>query len=144
MRIRPYEPADRAACLALFDGNVPDYFTGADRADFAAFLERVPATFLVIEERGIVACGGWYLDAERAGLAWGMVERSLHARGLGRALLEERLRRIREDGRARVIDLRTTQKVQGFYERLGFGTTRVLRDGFGPGLDRVEMALVLR
>jgi len=143
--MRSYATADRETCLAIFDGNVPAYFAAADRADFAGFLERRPGTFLVMEEKRVVACGGWYLEeaSRRAGLAWGMVERSLQAKGIGGALLLERLRQIRDDGRAEVVDLRTTQKVRGFYERFGFAAVRSTPDGFGAGLDRIEMELRL-
>lgn len=38
-RARPCAVGDRAACLALFDGNVPHVFTEAERAEFAAFVD---------------------------------------------------------------------------------------------------------
>jgi len=145
MNTRPYGRGDREACLALFDGNVPDFFDAGDRDGFARFLDDPTATLLVAEsaQGTVVACGGWYLDGDRAGLAWGVVARGFHSRGIGGALLRERLRQIRADGRARRVDLRTTQRVQGFYERFGFIVRSSIPDGFGPGLDRVEMELVL-
>jgi len=141
--IRLYAPEDRCACLALFDGNSPDFFAPSDRAEFSTFLEHPDGVFLVGRESdgAVVACGGWYVDSAeaRAGLTWGMVDRSRHRCGFGRVLLEERLRQIRGDGRARWIRLRTTPPVRGFFERFGFAATKVVRDGLGAGLDLVEM-----
>lgn len=145
MNLRRYTLDDLESCLAIFDRNVPRYFDPSDREEFSAFLRSVPGVYLVgsVQDRGVVACGGWYVrEADPvAGLTWGMVDPSLQGKGLGRALLEERLRQIREDGRARVIRLRTTQRVQGFFERAGFMKKETLADGFGPGLDRVDMEL---
>src|SRR5688572_30168277 len=40
MTLRPYAPTDRDGCLALFAGNVPDYFAELERADFIETLDR--------------------------------------------------------------------------------------------------------
>ena len=39
--------------------------------------------------------------------------------------------------------LSTSQHTQGFYAGFGFAVTAHTPDGFGPGLDRVDMALLL-
>ncbi len=36
---RPYQTADREACLGLFDANCPEFFAPNERADYVAFLE---------------------------------------------------------------------------------------------------------
>ncbi|MDB5218237.1 MAG: family N-acetyltransferase, partial [Myxococcaceae bacterium] len=38
MLLRPYEPADRDACLVVFDSNVPAFFAPHEREGFASFL----------------------------------------------------------------------------------------------------------
>ena len=146
-----FQPADRSACLSLFDGNVPDYFLATERAAFSDFLadavrseEGDVARFYVVELDGrVVACGGWYLHGEIAGLSWGMVDRSQHGSGLGRFLLQERLRIVRQDGRATLARVRTTSAVKGFFEHLGF---KVVRNGL-PGVVQevplVELTLAL-
>jgi hypothetical protein len=50
MRVRDYSIADRGACLAVFDGNVPEFFIPPERADFAAFLDALPGPYLVVED----------------------------------------------------------------------------------------------
>ncbi|MBB6365796.1 putative GNAT family N-acyltransferase [Xanthomonas sacchari] len=145
--IRPYAAQDHAACLALFDSNVPQFFDHSERAAFARFLERDAGAwhYLVIVRAGaVVACGGHALndDGRVAGFGWGMVDRRLHRQGLGRALTEARLDACRRSGVAR-IELDTSQHTQAFYARFGFAVERVVANGYGPGLDRWDMALDL-
>ena len=144
---RSYAAGDRAACLALFDGNVPLFFTEAERADFADFLDSRAGdwAYQLIERDGaVVACGGVALGADgcTAGLCWGMVARDRHRAGLGRALIQARLAAARALG-ARQVRLDTSQHSQGFYARQGFVVERVTADGYGPGLDRWDMVLRL-
>jgi len=145
MKIRPYTPDDLEACLTIFDRNAPKYFALSDRPEFSTFLGNPSGVYLAgeMEGWGVIACGGWYIkETEQvAGLTWGMVNPSLHGKGLGRILLAERIRQIREDGRVRQIELRTTPLVQGFFERSGFLQKRIVPDGLGRGFDLVEMEL---
>jgi GNAT superfamily N-acetyltransferase len=147
MRLRDYLPEDRDACLALFDGNTPRYFDPSERASFERWLAAPGGPwFVLVDEHGaVVACGGYVRDrggADDAGaaeLAWGMVRRDLHGRGLGRRLTEERIARAEADPAIDALLLFTTQRSQGFYARMGFVVTRVTPEGIGPGLDRVDM-----
>ena len=145
--LRRYRGEDRAACLALFDSNVPDYFAALERADFIRTLDEIDdgivAYWLIEREgEGVVACGGYAAsdgEASVAVLCWGMVRRDLHRRGLGERLLSERLRRIDADPAFAWCVLETTQHSRGFYARHGFRAVREQRDGFAPGFDLVEM-----
>ena len=144
--VRAYAPADRAACLALFDGNVPTFFTPGERADFAAFLDAYAAdwAFQVVERGGaIVACGGHRVaaDGATAGFCWGMVDRAQHRTGIGRILTQARLDAARATPGVRQVRLDTSQHTKGFYARFGFVVEQVVPDGYGPGLDRVDMLL---
>lgn len=143
MRLRRYLPADRAACLALFTSNVPDYFAELERADFIQTLDEIDDYFVIeAPGEGIVACGGYAAldDApEVAGLCWGMVRRDLHRRGYGEHLLRERLRRIAAEPAFERIVIETTQFSRAFFARHGFVVTREVAGGFAPGYDLVEM-----
>jgi GNAT superfamily N-acetyltransferase len=131
--------------LAVFNTNVPLYFREEERAEYAAFLDALPGPYFVIvgADEGVVGCGGYAIreDSDLADLCWGMVRQDRQGEGLGRALAEARLERIWRDPRVRAVALSTTQHTVGFYERLGFRTTSVSTDGYGPGLDRVAMLL---
>lgn len=140
--VRDYGPADLQACLAVFDSNVPRYFTPAERAGYAAFLRALPGPYLVLEDDGdVVGCGGHALNvgSDVADLCWGMVRQSLHRRGLGRLLTDVRIRRAVTDPRVTAIRLDTSQHTVRFYELSGFRVIRVDEDGYAPGLHRCEM-----
>lgn len=139
---RRYRAGDREACLALFDGNVPDFFAVFERVEFVTHLESAE-TFLVLEQGGVVlACGGVSaLPSGWAVLDWGMMARTAQGQGLGRQLMQARLALARGMPGLHGIRLETSQKSCGFYEGFGFRVQAVVQHGFGPGLDRVEMAL---
>lgn len=144
---RDYAPRDRDACLAVFDSNVPEFFTPEERTPFAEFIDDLPGRYLVLEDVGgrIVACGGWAVEtgSRTADLCWGMVARDLHGTGLGRALTRLRLDDVRRVGGLDAVSLHTSQHTTGFYERLGFTLVEVTEDGLAPGLDRCDMRLAL-
>lgn len=144
-RFRAYAPADRDACLALFDTNVPRYFAAHERADFGRFLDALPGPYFVVEDGGaIVACGGYAAESEPGvvALCWGMVDGSRHRRGIGSLLTAERVRRAAADGACDAVTIRTSQHTAAFYARFGFVATRTVADGHAPGIDLVEMRLI--
>ncbi len=147
MDVRPYRATDEAACLALFESNTPDFFTLQERADFANYLRTMSDPYFVVEDEGqVVACGGVFVrhDRQTAGLAWGMVGRTEHRRGYGRALLNARLDWLRQHApEVGEVILDTSQHSAPFFAHLGFETTRVERDHYAPGLDRHDMRLLL-
>ncbi len=147
---RRYTPTDMAACLAIFDSNVPTFFAPEERADFQQFLADANAAgspYLVLTRNGAaVASGGLMVDLKErcAVLAWGMVQKILHGQGLGTLLTTARLEMARETPGIDRLNLATSQHTRGFYEKLGFTVTTITEGGFAPGLDRVDMTLRLR
>ena len=107
IKLRDYEPQDHAACVAVFDTNVGEYFTEGERAEFVQFLDEMSGPYLVLETGSgeVVGCGGYAFrdDGKTVDLCWGMVTRSRHREGLGRVLTEERLRRIEKEPAARSV-----------------------------------------
>jgi len=148
VNVRSYTPQDRVACLAIFDGNTPDFFAPFERAEFAAYLDTASANYLVLETATgvIIGCGGYYVKPVGgvAGLAWGMVDRAWHKRGFGRVLLEARLALLRSSPDAELVRVNTSQNSRGFFERCGFRVLRVVPSGYAQGIDRVESELALR
>lgn len=80
--IRTFQPEDTTACLAIFDSNLPTFFTYPEREQFAAFLARMNIPYFVAEADGeICGCGGYALDDYGVSyLAWGMVHATWHRR----------------------------------------------------------------
>lgn len=148
MRIRPYHPNDLAACLAIFDSNLPTYFAPTERPDFESFLGDLAEehAYQVVELDGsIVACGGLSPPVNgTAGFCWGMVQKSRHRQGLGRQLAQARLQQAADDHRVERVALSTSQHTEDFYAALGFRVTRRVKDGHGPGLHAVHMEARLR
>ena len=148
MFLRGYSPADREACLLIFESNVPDFFLESERAVFGAFLKELPGPYFVIEDDAgaVVACGGYAVEPQtrQADLCWGMVRRDLHRRGIGDFLLRERLSSLASHEEIQAVRLDTTQLTSAYYERVGFQVLRVTADGYGPGMHRYDMLMKVR
>ena len=147
MHIRAYTEVDEGACVALLRSNVPEYFEAADEEPFRAFLRRLPGPYFVLEIDGrIAAAGGIASEIDRtvATLCWGIVDAGMHRAGLGSALLKHRMEAfLPEHPEAERLQVNTTQKTQGFFERHGFVVVEVRKDGYGAGLDHVRMERAL-
>jgi GNAT superfamily N-acetyltransferase len=144
MLFRDYATADRDACLALFDGNVPVYFAAEERTGYEAFLDALPGPYFVVEDTGgVVACGGYALEGDtgETALCWGMVDARRHREGIGSLFAAERLRRAVAEGAWGTVVLRTGPRTADFYARLGFEVSSVVPNGHAPGIDCVEMRL---
>lgn len=145
---RAYAPSDQDACLALFDGNVPAFFSPSERADFERFLTRQPMNppyQLLVRADRVVGCGGLIVEKDRmtACLCWGMVDRGLQRTGLGRILTELRLGLAAAIPGIVQVRLDTSQHTQGFYALFGFQVLSITQSGYGPDLDRWDMVLRL-
>jgi N-acetylglutamate synthase-like GNAT family acetyltransferase len=120
MDVRPYLPADREACLKIFDSQALPLET---RTQFERFLEQPEGTYLVMEHDGaLVGCGGFELAPEHrlATLVWGMVRRDCQKQGLGRFLLMYRLREIGKSAGIDRVRIETPQPSAAFFEGQGF------------------------
>lgn len=135
MEIRPYAPADAAACLAVYDSHAPE---PAERAAFAAFLTAPAGAYLVMEHEGrILGCGGFTVAPPEARLTWGMVHRDAARQGLGRFLLLYRLKEIGKSAGVVFAGVSAPRALAGFYARQGFKEL-----SSAPG--RVEMQMKLQ
>ena len=103
MTFRPYQAADRDACLALFDANCPAFFAPNERGDYAAFL----------------ADGGDYHVALSGG------------------------RIVGAEGRVPRLHIAASHRSAPFFARFGSQTVKTTPNGWGPGMDRVDMVLRL-
>jgi GNAT superfamily N-acetyltransferase len=148
--VRPYTPADHGACVELLRTNVPDFALPHEVAEYAEWLARATARgevrYAVTERDGaLLACGGLARaeTAPVATLCWGLVRRDRHGEGLGTALLRERLRWAAEDDGVELVAMDTSPRTVGFFARFGFRVVATAPDGYGPGLDRLDLELRL-
>lgn len=153
IHIRDYKPADRNACIAIFNSNVPKFLTVEELTYFETWLngqdegkegyDNAKAAYYYVAEREnvVVGCGGFYIAREEsvARMAWGMVENSLHKKGIGKVLLTYRFKAIEALHPECVISLDTSQHSYSFFEKFGFVTTKVQKDFYTLGMDRYDM-----
>lgn len=153
MTIREYNPADRNQCIEIFKSNIPKFFTvdelsyfetwlnGQDAGEVAYSNAKAEYYYVAEEEGKILGCGGFYIAREEAvaRMAWGMVENSLHKKGIGKELLVYRFEKIDELHPDCVISLDTSQHTYQFFEKFGFVTTKVQKDFYTLGMDRYDM-----
>lgn len=144
---RAYEERDRAAVLALFDQNRPEYFSAEERDWLDETLDAPDGPLFVVEADGEVAAFGGYELLEhynRALIVWGMAARARHGQGFGRVLLLERLARIaRETPATRWVVVDTSPASAPFFERNGFETVAVWPEGYRDGETLHELRLDL-
>jgi ribosomal protein S18 acetylase RimI-like enzyme len=146
MDVRPYTPADHAACLAMFDSNTPRFFDPSERRKFVTFLDAPFCSYFVMEHDGaVVGCGGYAVEEDRslASLVWGIVRNDLHNHGLGRFLVMFRLKEITRTSGVQMVRLGTSQHTAHFFEKQGFKVAGIEKDGYASGIDRVEMRMKL-
>lgn len=137
-----YEANHLNACLALFKSNLGNFFAAHEEVDFIEYLKNLSSEdqYYVgkIDDR-IVCCGGW--DSQPSGyhLRWGMLDNSFHKMGLGKQLLEFRLKQIENlYGKVDVL-ITTSNSAQGFFEHYGFLTIQTIPNGIAVGIDEVYM-----
>lgn len=132
------------ACLAIFDANCPEYFAPNERSDYAEFLEDPPEGYEVCEVSHSVAAAFGLVKAGEAGtrLVWIMIDSRMHGHGLGRAIMQ-RVMAMPAAIAAGSIGIAASHKSEPFFARFGAVVTRRTRDGWGPGMDRVDMTLDL-
>ncbi len=142
--VREYGEADRAAVLAIFDTNLPDYFAPSDRTWLEQTLDDPDGpAFLVTVDGAPAAFGGYELwdDYNKALLFWGMAARRHHGSGLGKLLLFERLLHVatHADPPTRYVTVDTSPMVSPFFEHAGFELTSVWPEGYRSGMTMHEL-----
>jgi predicted GNAT family N-acyltransferase len=146
MIARKYDPGDRAACLQCFDSNTPYYFLPEERAQLEEFLDSPPGTyFVILDDDDVVASGGFATGstAGEADIRWTMVRRDQQGHGVGNFVMTTCVAEILANENIHAVKLESSQHIRPFFERWGFKATEVVPNGFGPGLDRVEMRVEL-
>jgi ribosomal protein S18 acetylase RimI-like enzyme len=89
-----------------------------------------------------------FVTTSDGSVSWGVslgVTRDRRGRGLGRRLMAEALRRLREDGVREALLAVEPSNVTAvaLYRSLGFSPRDVRKDYFGPGAHRLIMSLAL-
>lgn len=140
---RPFSSADTESCLAIFDANSPAYFAPDERADYESFLETSPDGYEVCEVAGriVAAFGLMSDDPDGERLNWIMLDPDSKGVGLGSKIMN----RVISLGRASqspLIRIAASHKSAPFFAKFGAVARVRTQDGWGPGMDRVDMELL--
>ena len=141
---RPYRCDDERACLDIFDANCPAFFAPNERAEYEAYLDRVPAGYEVCEVNARI-CGGFGIADAGDGasvLSWILLSPEVQGMGIGSLVMNRVMQKSRQ-WNAKLIRIATSPKATEFFGRFGAVSQSITTDGWGPGMDRVDMELVL-
>lgn len=141
---RPYTMGDKTACLKIFDANCPIYFAPNEREEYAEFLDSGPAGYEVCVVSDRVAGAFGLLGKEKGcrSLNWILIDPNSHGEGIGSAIMQ----RIMSSGRRlglSFLHIAASHKSEKFFSRFGAKAVSVTADGWGPGMNRVDMELYL-
>jgi predicted GNAT family N-acyltransferase len=153
--IREFALADKEECTEAFKSNVPDYFTEDEISDFERFLDNYSVRFTeintlrrtyyytVLLQNKIIGCGGFgdKENNEVISLAWGLIHKHYHKKGLGEKLLLFRLEKLKNLSASSQVVIDTTQHTYTFFEKFGFVTTKITKNFYTKGMHRYDMIL---
>lgn len=144
--IRKYKSEDKEKVLALIRLNTPRYFAPAEEEDLSLYLDEDADHYFVVEEKGhVTGAGGFnfFPEEDLARISWDIIHPDAQGKGVGSALTRFRIGEIRKNSAVKQIQVRTSQHVYRFYEKMGFSTSNTIRDFWTPGFDLYDMRLNL-
>ncbi len=139
-----YRRSNYDACMVLFDANCPRYFAANERDEYAGFLAGCPSGYEICEWNSKL-CGAFGLTqggTQEARLNWILLDPDAQGMGIGSTIMRRILDASRASG-ATTLGIATSQHVAAFFEKFGAAVTATAPEGFGPGLDRVDMVIRL-
>lgn len=142
---RQYQTEDRDGCLSIFDEGSPEFFAPNERVDYERFLDGVPAGYEVsLLDGTIVGASGTWVDEDlrRGRLCWILIASTGRGSGLGTVMMARAIRQLQVAG-ATMMDIAASQKSAPFFERFGAKERRRTPEGWGVGLDRIDMELAV-
>ena len=144
INFRPYRAADRQACINIFDANCPKFFAPDERQEYEKFLERAPVDYEVCEVDGkVLGAFGLFANGENTkALNWILLDPQSQGIGVGSSIME-RVMQLSRMSQTRVVKIAASHKSAPFFARFGALTTALTKNGWGPGMDRVDMELPL-
>ncbi|PKV62478.1 GNAT family N-acetyltransferase [Pontibacter ramchanderi] len=144
--IRPYTSTDQEALLQILRLNTPQYFAPEEEANLVLYLQERREDYFVVEQEGqVVGAGGInYFDGYTwARLSWDLVHPAFQGKGIGRELTLFRISKLKEMPTMQWLQVRTSQLVYPFYQKLGFELEQVEPDFWAKGIDLYQMKMNL-
>lgn len=145
--IRRYATGDKEHLIGLLRLNTPTYFHPSEEKDFLIYLEQDSRYYFVMEEgERIIGSGGFntgFGNGKIARISWDLIHPDFQGKGMGKKLTLHRMRELRRFTAIREVEVRTSQLVYPFYEKLGFRLQKIKKDFWAPGFDLYQMNLRL-
>ncbi len=142
LKIRLYREEDKISLLAILQQLVPTYFASNEVDDFKTYLDIHREYYFVVEDiRNVIAGGGLNILPEQqiCRLSWDFVHPDHSGKGLGRRLVEHRLKYIIDNKFFQKVEVRTSQMAYKFYEKMGFERISEKKDYWALGYDLIHM-----
>lgn len=142
---KPYQSEDFSACMALFDDNCPSHFAPNEKADYQAYLEQLPEDYYIAYQgKKPLAAFGFLLNhtSKRGQITWIMVAKSTQGTGIGRQMMDKS-RQLGLAADMEIVDIAASHLSAPFFARFGAKALNHIADGWGPGMHRIDMELVL-
>jgi len=141
---RPYRDSDRQLCVSIFDANCPEFFAANEREDYEEFLDDAPTDYEICEREGKVL-GAFGVIASSEGtktLNWILLDPQTQGMGVGSRIMAKVIDRGRAS-ETRKLNIAASHKSAAFFARYGATMISSTKDGWGPGMDRIDMVLSL-
>ncbi|GGH42236.1 GNAT family acetyltransferase [Mangrovimonas yunxiaonensis] len=142
--IRAYSNTDKPRIIELLKQNTPDYFDVSETSDLITYLDHAVEDYFVYEsDSEIIGAGGLnYFPSEKsARMSWDIIAPKYHGQGIGKQLVQYRLKHLSTKTNIEHIMVRTTQMAYRFYEKMGFELERIEKDFWAAGFDLYQMKM---
>ena len=148
MKISSFKKSDTEALIILLRLNTPRFFAPSEERSFIKYLEQDSENYFIIEEaKGVIGSGGFnygFDDGKTARISWGMIHPEWQKKGVGTKLTRYRIEQIKKNPEIDKIEVRTTQAVYRFYQKLGFELQNIEKDYWATGFDLYQMTIDLK
>ncbi len=128
----------------MFDANCPSHFAVNERSDYLAFLQSAGNEYEVCHVDGQI-CGAFGVGDTAAGnlrIRWILLDPGFQGQGIGSKMMS-RMIDIARTRKSSLIEIAASHKSAPFFARFGARVTQVTPDGWGIGMDRVDMELAI-
>ena len=141
---RPYREEDRRACIDIFDANCPEFFAPNERQEYTLFLDQVPGDYEVCEIDGRVlgAFGLFAVEENVKALNWILLDPASQGLGVGSRIMD-RVSRLGRESHTEIVRIAASHKSAPFFAKFGATEISMTTDGWGVGMDRVDMEMSL-
>ncbi len=142
--IRKYSHKDKPRLIELLRLNTPEYFDASEEKEFESYLNtEVEDYFVFLENSEIIGAGGinYFLTEKLARISWDIIHPKSQGKGIGKRITEFRINQLKSHPEIEIIQVRTSQRVYKFYEKMGFELENTEKGFWAKNFDLYQMTL---